>query len=232
MGGSTGRSSPSSRPDSSTGTGTIDAFVRLQAGSDESRGTVERGYNTDAKKVEFDEKTGSWTHSIQLSSIPACVRPLSGLVMREFFLDVNETKGESLLDLVNLRVYIADTPDLLYDQLTDPAEATPHLRHEPRRRGQPRPDRLQPELRQRRRRRAALHPQRRRSAATRRSGSTSTRSSRTRTTASRNGPSADVPFNPPTSDAPEPATLVLFTTAAVALLSRRHRPGNRTGQQE
>src|SRR5262245_40265485 len=43
----------------STGTGVIDPFVRIQ------RTGTERGYNTDARPVEFDTKDANqWTHSL------------------------------------------------------------------------------------------------------------------------------------------------------------------------
>ncbi|MHC5154940.1 MAG: hypothetical protein ACYSO3_02200 [Planctomycetota bacterium] len=51
--------------DTSTGTGLFEPFVRLGIGT---RG-VESGYNT-AGTLEFNTKSGLWTHPIQLKDIP------------------------------------------------------------------------------------------------------------------------------------------------------------------
>ncbi len=49
-----------------SGSGVFDPFVRLQGNKD----VPEKGYNSDAKKLEFDTKSGTWTHAIKLSEIP------------------------------------------------------------------------------------------------------------------------------------------------------------------
>lgn len=111
-------------PSSSTGTGTIDAFVRLQEDTDPP--ARERGYNSDdfpTKDEQMSAKTGGWTHSLQVSAAPVAVRP-NGRSYREFFLDINQTPGQSLIDLVNVSLYIAPTATLTYAQFTDPAQAT------------------------------------------------------------------------------------------------------------
>jgi putative transposon-encoded protein len=69
----------------SSGTGVFDPFVRLQADGTES------GYNTDGP-VEFDTKTGKWTHAIKVSSIPQRSCP-SGTCF-ELFNDINESNAQ------------------------------------------------------------------------------------------------------------------------------------------
>jgi len=94
-------------PDSSTGTGLIQSFVRIQATGSES------GYNTDWRPVQFDELTSAtFTHSLLLSDVP--IVNIDGVDYREFLLDINENSGGSheLLSLDILKLYTADTGDL------------------------------------------------------------------------------------------------------------------------
>lgn len=86
---------------SSTGTGVIDSFVRIQnTGS-------EKGYNTDGKP-EFDTKGGAFTHAIQLGDVPTV--ELGGIVYREFLLDINQDKSAnpSYLSLDTIEIYLDD----------------------------------------------------------------------------------------------------------------------------
>ena len=53
----------SSASNQASGTGLFDPFVRLQGSP------TEKGYNTDGA-VEFDTKTGTWTHAIKVNAIP------------------------------------------------------------------------------------------------------------------------------------------------------------------
>ncbi|MHC5139556.1 MAG: PEP-CTERM sorting domain-containing protein [Planctomycetota bacterium] len=91
--------------DTSTGTGLFEPFVRLGIGT---RG-VESGYNT-AGTLEFNTKSGLWTHPIQLKDIPEisegvyCIR-----------LDINEAGGEPkddpLVSLDKLQIFLAPVND-------------------------------------------------------------------------------------------------------------------------
>lgn len=87
--------------DGSTGTGGIDSFVRIQGNG------TERGYNTDGTP-EFDTKTGSFTHSLLLSSIPEVT--IGGVGHREFLLDINQ--NSQFLSLDAIKIYIADAGNL------------------------------------------------------------------------------------------------------------------------
>jgi hypothetical protein len=103
----------------STGTGVIDSFVRLQANG------TEQGYNTDARPVQFDEKTdATFTHSLLLSDVPKVT--INGTVYRQFLLDINEGNGQNqqLLSLDQLKIFQGATGDLnnypnLGDQVYD-----------------------------------------------------------------------------------------------------------------
>lgn len=86
---------------SSTGTGVIESFLRIQAND------YENGYNTDGA-LEFDTKTGTWTHSISITDIPLVT--LGGVDYREFGLDINQS--EPYLSLVDLELYIAASGSL------------------------------------------------------------------------------------------------------------------------
>jgi len=90
-----------------TGTCVIDSFVRLQ-----NRG-AEQGYNTDARPVQFDEKTDpNFTRSLLLSSVP--VVTINGTAYRQFLLDVNETGSKTgpLLSLDQLQLFQANSGSL------------------------------------------------------------------------------------------------------------------------
>jgi len=92
-----------------TGTGVIQSFLRLQANG--AKATVEQGYNTDARPVQFDEKTGhNFTRSIQLSDIP--VVTIIGVNYRQFLLDVNQPGSSPLISLDELQLFQADAPNL------------------------------------------------------------------------------------------------------------------------
>ncbi len=92
-------------PASSTGTGTIQPFLRVQ-----SKG-VEQGYNTDYAPKEFSDSTSPWTRSLQLSEVP--VVNVRGACFREFLLDINESGGgDQYLSLDTLQIFLGDSPDL------------------------------------------------------------------------------------------------------------------------
>src|SRR5207253_2703202 len=71
----------------------------------------EEGYNTDARPVQFDEKTDhTFTHSLRLSDVPVVL--IHGVAYRQFLLDVNEPASASLVSLDQLQLYVADQGDL------------------------------------------------------------------------------------------------------------------------
>ncbi len=90
-----------------TGTGVIDSFVRIQS----IKGAVQQGYNTDFRKVQFDENTSpQFTRSLTLSSIP--VVTVGGVQYREFLLDINQKASQPLLSLDELRLYVGGAGNL------------------------------------------------------------------------------------------------------------------------
>lgn len=100
-------------PDNGTtvGTGVFDPFVRIQA--ENGNDTVENGYNTDGRPVEFDTKDQNhWTHSLLLSTVST--RDVDGILYREFFLDINESsgQGEQYLSLDDFRLFLGSVRDL------------------------------------------------------------------------------------------------------------------------
>jgi hypothetical protein len=90
-----------------TGCGVIDDFVRIQAHS----AAVEQGYNTDARPLQFDEKTDhTFTHSIQLSDVPVVL--INGVAYREFLLGINQSHSSPLLSLDQLQIFLGDQGSL------------------------------------------------------------------------------------------------------------------------
>ncbi|OHB68231.1 MAG: hypothetical protein A2Y77_01675 [Planctomycetes bacterium RBG_13_62_9] len=91
---------------SSTGTGLITSFVRIQ------KNPIERGYNTSHRPVEFDEKTdGNFTRSLLLGAVPLVMK--NDALYREFLLDIHEAGGtQGLLSLDTIEIYLAGAGDL------------------------------------------------------------------------------------------------------------------------
>lgn len=85
-----------------TGTGKIDSFLRVQALGNK---TVEQGYNTDARPLQFDEnKSPQFTRSIRVADLPLV--SVEGGQYREVLLDINQKASASQLSLDELRVYV------------------------------------------------------------------------------------------------------------------------------
>lgn len=93
----------SSANNQSSGTGTFNPFVRLQATG------LESGFNTDAA-VTLDTKAGSWTHSILVSDIP--VVTINGVNYWELFVDINESNSTPRISLNKVEIYFTTNPDL------------------------------------------------------------------------------------------------------------------------
>jgi len=86
------------------GSGHIDAFLRIQNSG------IEHGYNTDARPVEYDQKTSAtFTRSLLLSSVPVVVE--NGICYRQFLLNINQN-AESFLSLDALEIALHPLPGL------------------------------------------------------------------------------------------------------------------------
>lgn len=84
-----------------TGTGVLQSFVRVQALGNTS---VEQGYNTDARPLQFNEnKSPQFTRSVRVSDLPLIDK--GGTLYREIQLDINQKASASKLSLDELRVY-------------------------------------------------------------------------------------------------------------------------------
>jgi choice-of-anchor A domain-containing protein len=108
-------------PSYPAGSGVIDSFVRIQ---ETGSAGPEQGYNTDARPVQFDEKTdATHTHTIRLADLQPVT--IGGIQYYQFLLDINEPNGgtKSLLSLTQLQVFASSHGDLgasgkLYDSIT------------------------------------------------------------------------------------------------------------------
>jgi len=89
---------------SSTGTGVIDSFVRLEDAT--PRGIEVEGFNTDGIRY-YDELGGVFTHSLLLSAVPEVT--IGGVVYYQFLLDINQTGSDPLLSLYELQVLLGAT---------------------------------------------------------------------------------------------------------------------------
>lgn len=88
----------------SSGSGIFDSFVRIQGGS-----AIQKGYNTDGT-LEFDTKSGGFTHSIKLSEIPTIM--VGGNLYWEFFADINESNSTPKISLDDFELYLTTDRNL------------------------------------------------------------------------------------------------------------------------
>ena len=96
------------KPDSSSGTGLIQAIVRVQdpGGGD----GLENGYNSSARPVSYEENTSpNFTTSLLLSEVP--IVTIDGTQYYEFRLDINQLNSSSLLSLDEVKVYTSAVAD-------------------------------------------------------------------------------------------------------------------------
>jgi hypothetical protein len=97
-------------PDTSTGTGLIESFVRIQ------HKVTEKGYNTDGRKLEFNENTShQFTRALPLSFVPEVTQDFGSgeLDYYEFLLDINQKDKASLLSLDQVQIAQGTSGDLL-----------------------------------------------------------------------------------------------------------------------
>ena len=88
----------------SSGTGTFNPFVRLQGSPNED------GYNTNGT-VQFETKTGKWTHAILISEIP--IRTEDGCTdCFELFVDINEGNNAKPVSLNEMEIWFTDNANL------------------------------------------------------------------------------------------------------------------------
>lgn len=112
----------SSADNQASGTGLFDPFVRLQGAP------TEKGYNTDGA-VEFDTKTGTWTHAIKVNAIPIvdCDGTGSGTATCwELFVDINDSNNAKRISLNVVEIWFTDSATLTgyVDPTGFPAGAT------------------------------------------------------------------------------------------------------------
>jgi len=93
---------------SPAGTGYLRSFLRLQA---HGHNTVEQGYNTDARPLEFDEKTNHrFTRAIHLSEMKTVT--INGTTYHAILLDINQSHASPFLSLDELRIYVSNSATL------------------------------------------------------------------------------------------------------------------------
>lgn len=104
-----------------TGTGIFYSFVQMQ------KNGVQKGYNTDYRPQQFDEKaSANFNRAVGLSMVP--IEMIEGVAYREFLLDVNQTAANPYLSLDKFQIWLTDNPEITgYDLETysfDTTEAT------------------------------------------------------------------------------------------------------------
>ncbi len=91
-----------------TGTGYIRSFLRVDA---PGNATLEQGYNTDARPLQFDEmKAANFTRAIRLNEVAEVTS--GGTAYRGFLLDINQSSKSPLLSLDQLRIYVGTSGSL------------------------------------------------------------------------------------------------------------------------
>ncbi|QKG72591.1 hypothetical protein [Erythrobacter mangrovi] len=95
-------------PTTSSGTGLINAFVRVQDGGNDDSPGYEDGYNTSFRPLSYEENTSpTFTKSLLLSDIPEVT--IDGVVYYEFRLDINQLNSSNLLSLDELQIFKSAT---------------------------------------------------------------------------------------------------------------------------
>jgi hypothetical protein len=94
------------------GSGHVDSFLRIQEDTEES------GYNSDTSDSgfpDFNQKTGSFTHSITLGSIGTHILDSTNYLW--FVIDLNEpnNQDEPLINLTELKILVGPDPDVFLD---------------------------------------------------------------------------------------------------------------------
>lgn len=96
------------------GTGSIEAFVRLEEASnpnDANHDGVEQGYNTTVDSVFDNTADNPHNHEVLLSNVSTVT--ILGLPYYQFLLDVNEPSGanKEFISLTDVRIYQSATPN-------------------------------------------------------------------------------------------------------------------------
>lgn len=99
-----------------TGTGVFDPFLRIQDAP------TEQGYNADYKnapEAPFDEKVGTWTHSLQFGDLSLV--DIGGTKYYEFLLDLDEpnSTGKWGISLENVQLFNSGSSKLAAPFSTD-----------------------------------------------------------------------------------------------------------------
>jgi uncharacterized repeat protein (TIGR01451 family) len=105
----------SSASNQASGTGLFDPFVRIQGSP------TEKGYNTDGA-VDFDTKTGTWTHAIKVNAIPVVDCDGAGpgtATCWELFNDINESNTAKRISLNEVEIWFTTNANLV--GFVDPA---------------------------------------------------------------------------------------------------------------
>lgn len=89
-----------------TGTFYIDPFLQIRDG-DGSATTAEVGYNTGAKKSDYQYQDMKGAHNLQLSDVATVT--IGDVVYREFMLAINEPTDAPQLSLDELKIFLSPT---------------------------------------------------------------------------------------------------------------------------
>ena len=96
----------------STGTGTIDSFVRIGGNQDQVD-----GHNTSGRPLKNDENNSpQFTRDLQLKNVPLVTLDLAGSAndgqYYEFLLDINQEGNDPLLALSQVKICVSDSGEL------------------------------------------------------------------------------------------------------------------------
>lgn len=95
---------------SSSGTGLIQAFVRVQDGGNGPGDGFESGYNTSERPLSYEENTSpSFTKTLLLNQVP--IVTIDGQQYYEFRLDINQLNSNPLLSLDAVKLFTSDVSD-------------------------------------------------------------------------------------------------------------------------
>lgn len=98
--------------DHPSGTGLVQAFLRVQANG------TEQGYNTSGTPVPFDDKAGTFTHDLTIANLMPTEVTVGGVNYFRLLLGIDQLSASPNISLDQLQIYVGTTGSLTTTNLS------------------------------------------------------------------------------------------------------------------